>query len=305
MALTDTEKMILIVLLAVIMSLVLYFEVRVMRGKAKEVRKVGVKKDAAFNAIHTVRSVLNVLERQGSDVSAARKLLTSSKEAMLRGEYERSMELSENAKEELTKTKKFPPRTPAQAEDQGVKDRLELMAEAAASSPKKLPAVPATDSYSGSKLQDDKGMNYMGAKFEINTARGDVSKAAASGRDVFRAEQLIQGADAEFSRGNYSKALSLAVKARKEVSVVADGETIPLKAGDGEELPAPPPEIDEVSDMESPKGRCVTCSTPSHDDDLFCAKCGTKILRDRKCPSCGSKPRESDAFCRKCGSRIP
>jgi hypothetical protein len=299
LALTDQDKYILIIVLAILMVFVLYFEIRVMRGKAKEVKRRSQKKDEVYNSIITTRSVMNVMERQGKDVSAARECLNMAKDAMSRGEYESSTRYCEKAKDELTKVRATRPvaqRTPAVEEDEG--DSLEEVAKSILSS-----QPVSADGYKGTKLQDDKGANYMSAKFELNTAKGEVSKAAADGYDVFKAERLVQEADSCFTTGDYTRALSLALKARKLIGPSESADTIPLTATD--HPGAPPPEVEEVEEVEAAAGRCKKCGATFHSDDAFCPRCGNRVVAERKCPDCGSEPREGDAFCRKCGARIP
>ena len=304
MALTDQDKYILLAVLAVLMVFVLYFEVRVMRGKAKEVRRKSQKKDEVYNSIITTRSVMNVMERQGKDVSVARGHLDMAKDAMSRGEYESSVRYCEKAKDELTKVRATTP-PPVQREsgyDEGAGDSLEKVAESILSSPSAI-SPTTTDGYKGTRLQDDKGVNYMSAKFEINRAKGEVSKAASDGYDVFKAERLIQEAESCFAAGDYTRSLSLALKARKLSGPEEASETIPLRTTEEKELP--PPEVEEVEEIETAAGTCGKCGATFHGDDSFCPRCGKKVSRERKCPDCGALPRESDSFCRKCGARIP
>ena len=41
---------------------------------------------------------------------------------------------------------------------------------------------------------------------------------------------------------------------------------------------------------------CSNCGKELNDDDLFCSKCGTKQILERKCINCGIKLDE-DAVC--------
>lgn len=305
MALTDQDKMILIAVLAIVMIFVLYFEARVMRGKTKDARKASMKKDEAYNSILTTRSVMNVVERQGRDVSAVKEHLSNAKDAMTRGEYESCMRLCDKAKEELTRAKCAPAARSRQPQnEEESQDHLEKFAESILAASKATPSTRG-DEYKGTKLSDDKGGNYMSAKFEMNTARSEISRAAAEGRDVFKAERLAQEADSVFASGDYTRALSLALKARKAAGTGAQTEAIPLRATRDENIPEPPPDVEDVEEMETASGRCHRCGAPMHSDDTFCPKCGAKAVKERRCPGCGVEPREGDSFCRKCGSRIP
>lgn len=298
-ALTEDEKLILLAVLAAAMIFVVFFELRVMRNKSKEVRRASQRKDEAFNAVLTTRSVIGVIQRQGGDTSAAESLVSSAKRAMDRGDYDRCMDLCDQAKSELTnpsRAKAAP--SPAPVRDETERDRLEKVAENILSTR----TASSADTYKGSKLSSDQDGNYMSAKFEMNTARADIKKATDAGADTSQAQDLMTDAEAAFVTGNYARALSLAVRARKSVSSEAAAETIRLKAASEARGSYGQTSSDEMSG--EPSLACGNCNAPIDADDKFCPKCGTKILRERACRSCGSKARESDLFCRRCGARI-
>lgn len=48
---------------------------------------------------------------------------------------------------------------------------------------------------------------------------------------------------------------------------------------------------------------CSNCGKELNDDDLFCSKCGTKQIIERKCINCGIKLDEDAVFCPKCGTK--
>ncbi len=298
MALTEGEKVTLLAILAVLMVLVLYFEMRIMRGKAKSVRKMSLRKDEAYNSILTCRSVINVLQRQGADVSEARALVDKAKYHMDRGDHETALDLCESAREELTKARPRSEGTPTGYRRTAARtDDVESVAEEIVAKPR---AVPPQDSYSGSRLEVQGGPNYLVAKFEINTAKEEVAKASASGRDATGASDMVRKAQAEFDAGNYAKALSLAVKAKKAASPGTE-ETIPLRKGEAHV--APSAEADgEASDVVDV---CPSCGTELDENDAFCGSCGSKRPKERVCPSCGRAASENDRFCRKCGTRVP
>lgn len=301
MALEDQEKLILIAVLAAVMLFVVFFELRVMRSKSKEIRRAAQRKDEAFNAVLTTRSVIGVIQRQGGDTAAAEALVSSAKKAMERGDYDKCVDLCDQARSELTHPSKRRAETaPAPPVDDAERERLERVAENILSTKTAAPS----DSYKGTKLPSDQDGNYLSAKFEMNTARADMKKALESGQDTSRAQDLMTDAEAAFVAGNYTRALSLAVRARKAVSASAAAETIRLKsATEAVEQPPSGPGAEEV-----PAGEvglvCGKCESPLDPDDKFCPKCGTRVLRERVCKACGSKPKQSDLFCRRCGMRI-
>jgi len=300
LALTSDEKYILVAILAAIMLFVIFFEMRYMRGKAKVVRHAALKKDEAYNAVLTTRSVINVMQRQGAETRTAQTMVGAAKQAMEQGDYDQCMDLCEKARDELTSPSRKTAEPAEGHEDDAVeKERFEKVAEsilAAKNRPSK------TDSYKGTKLTVDSDGNFMSAKFEINTAKSDIRKAVESGLDTSEAQNLMTEAEAAFVVGSYTKALSLAVKARKAVSAEAEGETIPLRAGKEPEEPEAEPTAEEMSVR--PTWECGHCGAPLGADDTFCHKCGARVERERVCGSCGTKGRSEDTFCRKCGSKI-
>ncbi len=299
MALTEQEKLILVAVLSAIMLFVIFFELRVMKSKSKEVKRASQRKDEAFNSIITTRSVINVMQRNGADTANPESLIASAKKSMERGEYDKCMDLCEQARAELTNPTKKRSGMASSSAEYGEKDRLEKVAESILSSK----AVPtAADSYKGTKLSSDQDGNYLSAKFELNTARSDFGKAMSRGTDVAQAQVLLTEAETAFTTGNYTKALSLAIKVRKAVSAEAAGETIRLRASEEAFEPEAEPTAEEMSaPMEI---LCGKCNASLDSDDEFCAKCGTKVLKERVCGVCGTKPKPTDMYCRKCGARI-
>jgi tetratricopeptide (TPR) repeat protein len=298
MALTEGEKIILLAVLAVLMIFVLYFEFRIMRGKAKAVRKMSIRKDEAYNAILTCRSVMNVLERQGADVSEARSLVGKAKTHMERGEHEIAIDLCEKARDELTKAKGGAAKARAPAAPREDRYGLESLAEEIVSSGE---PAPSKDTYSGSKLEVQGGPSYLVAKFELNTAREDISRATRAGRPTEAASDLLRKAQAEFDAGNYSKALSMSVKAKKAASPEGAGEAIQLRSRRPHERPseAIDGEADDVVDV------CSSCGSEIDSEDSFCGSCGARRKEERVCGSCGRVASDRDKFCRKCGSKVP
>lgn len=296
MALTEGEKYTLLALLAVMLVLVIYFELRIMRGKSKASRRMNIRKDEAYNAILTCRSVINVLERQGCSVREARSLVDKAKSAMQRGDHETAIDLCEKARDEMTRARSKPTEDIAPARAR--KYEVDLVDE---EPPPVRRTRAADDTYTGSRLEVQGGPNYLVAKFELGTARDEISKASRRGSDVSVASDALDTAQAEFDSGNYAKALSLAVKAKKMVSPQGMDESIPLRKAQRQERPTP--EVDgEASDVVDV---CPSCGSGIGPEDDFCGSCGKKRQMERACPSCGRVASDTDRFCRKCGAKVP
>lgn len=301
MALTGNERLILILVLLALMTFIVFFELRVMRRKSKEVRVASQKKDEAFNAVLTTRSVLNTVRNRGGDVGGAPALLDRAKYSMNKGDYDSCIDLCEKARTEITNPSSGRVQ-PSDQPDSDAKKRLEEVAEAIVSVRQ---ARGEQESYKGTKLEGPNQGNYLGAKFEISSAKADVGRAAKSGGETSSAESLIVQAETAFTAGDYDKALSLAVRSRKALNSSSRGETIALR-NEEEEEPSAEPEVYEVG-METSKAPstslCKECGAVLEKGDAFCPICGAKV-RPNSCPSCGAKPRPNDKFCRKCGAKF-
>ena len=294
MALSLEEKWILVAIFSVIGIAAVYFEVRYMRGKNREIRESDQRGDEAHNAILTTRSVINVMQTRGMDTSASERLILSARQAHQRKQYDHCMRLCEQAKIALTN----PSAPTSNSEEDACASDLEKVAESILKSDR---GPSSTDLYTGSKLSVDRDGNYLSAKFEINTAKIDLKEAVDRGSDTSDAQGLLTDAEGAFVAGNYTKALSLALRARKAISSEVELETIPLRRVEGEES-----EVEPTADESSgfPAQRCKQCSSLLDSGDTFCGVCGAKVLVERVCENCGTKSRSNDKFCRKCGATL-
>jgi len=293
LALSPNEKWILVAIFSVVGILAVYFEVRYMRGKSREVREADQRGDEAHNAILTTRSVINVMQTKGMDTSSSERVLLNARMALQRKQYDQCMRFCEQARHELTH-----PTTSAHGSgsEPGASD-LEKVAESILKSDSGPSSV---DLYTGSKLSVDRNGNYLSAKFEINTAKIDLKEAVDRGSNTSEAQGLLTDAEGAFVAGNYTKALSLALKARRAISSEIELETIPLKrVPEGDEAEPMP---DESSGL--PIQRCKECGAMLDPGDTFCGTCGAKVMLERVCENCGMKSRTNDKFCRKCGASL-
>ncbi len=305
-----SDKLILIGALAALMLFVVYFELKILRSKSKEVRRATFVKDEAFNAVLTTRSVIVSLQRQGVNTDKAQRLIDEAKLALERGDYRSCKDICDRAKTELTNPGKTeaPKKTRAlrasatAEESDPERDALVRMADEIVASGD---SGKTSDLYTGTKLQSDPDGNYLSAKFEINKAKANIQDAYDRGENTSVAQSHLTDAQKAFAAGSYTKALSLAIKSRKSVNEVADGEAIKLKkspeSNDGEERYAETP-AEETS--EEPASECHSCGAILDEDDTFCHKCGTRVEFERECAGCGATAKAEDTFCRKCGSKI-
>lgn len=301
MPLSENERLILVIVLAVLMTFIIFFELRVMRNKSKEKLAAGQKKDEAFNSVLTTRTVMNTVKNRGGRVGEAPVLLDKAKEAMNRGRYDSCVDYCERARAELTAPSSKSSAT-AGAGDADARSSLEAVAESIVSS---RADRDEPDSYKGTKLEAPKEGNYLGARFEISAAKADVGRASDSGIETSVSEGMIVEAEAAYTAGNYDKALSLAVRARKAINQQVAGESIPLKDKD-QPTTVPPAKVFDVEarKLKVAKGKqCKECGAFLDKEDAFCPICGEKVGQS-SCPQCGAVPRSGDKFCRKCGARF-
>jgi len=295
LALTPEEKLVLVAVLAVLMIFVLYFEFRVMRGKAKEVRRASQHRDEAFNSIITTRAVMNTVNNRGRATGMAAVYIERAEEARRRGDYSACLDLCEKAKRAIT----IPSRTSQATTEEG---SLEKVAEEVLSTDRQ---IPAEDTYTGAKLPGATDGNYMSAKFAIAAARGDIDQAAGAGVQTAGAEGMLSDAESAFASGKFNRALSMAVKARKAVTSEGAVETIPLRPEVTSKPPKAAPQEADILDEAAPKQAfvCNSCGANLEPGDAFCPICGAKVQRERACGSCGARPGPDDKFCRKCGAK--
>ena len=303
MALTTDEKLLLSAVLVILMIFVVYYEVRVMRGKTKEVRVTRQRKDEAHNAVLTTRSVIDVVEREGADVSSARAIHNRARDAMARGDFGRATDHCESARAELMKCRRPRQRQirkPEASEDEA--DDLETLAEKIVGSDVR---PSHSDTYKGTKLAVDGSSGHLSAQFELTAAKDEIGKASLPREDFMKVKSLLKMAESEFEAANYPKALSLAVKIRKELGGTGAVDTIPLKVKT--KTPLADECVEDVASMpeeQAAKLKCTSCSSMVLPDDVFCGHCGAPATRERTCPKCGMRSDGRDRFCRKCGTEL-
>jgi Double zinc ribbon len=303
LALSTDEKLILLIILVIVMSVVMFFEMRFIRSKSKEVRRVSQKRDEAFNDILTTRSVMNSLANRGRSVGNAPILVERAKGALDRGNFDQCVDLCAKARKELTK----PSQDPIDVTDSVSEDPAESLQKVAENILSDRMPAQDPDSYKGTKLNSAKDGNYLGAKFEISAARADMSRAAKGGTDTSEAERLMRQSDSAFASGDYDKALSFAVRARRTLDGGSSSEGIRLRtvAEEQEENAIPEAGVYDVEEEKTPSGfKCSNCGKLIDPTDMFCGNCGARTSPERSCSNCGAKAKPEDTFCRKCGERV-
>jgi len=272
---------------------VLLFELRYIRSKREEVLTAQDRKDQAFNAILTVRSVAQILSRQGINVGPVEEQLESARRAMYAGDFQRAMTICDDAREDLMRAKSAHEARPVEVRrGPEVPDRRLVHEEPFPASP-----IARTDEYAGTKLEDkERPPNYLESKFELSAAADELASARQRGAASEAAETSYAKAQSAFEAGEYASALSWALKARRALAPPAE-----------EAPPAPTEAPTGVVKIPARKGvppppTCAKCGGRLAPGDAFCGKCGAKVEARLVCRQCAAELQPEDLFCRRCGT---
>src|SRR5207244_9330523 len=132
--------------------------------------------------------------------------------------------------------------------------------------------------------------HMLESKFSIEVAGIAVEQGRLDGRDVSQATELLESAKNRFDAKDYAAAFSIARQSKRAA------------AGEHVDVSIPVPASPTIS---TPSGRpCPSCGVALEADDMFCRKCGTRLMAAAACPSCGATLLSDDAFCPKCGTAV-
>lgn len=303
MALTDTDKLILMMVVLIVAAITIYAELRIRKiGVGKKYSTSKIKKDQAYNALHTTRAVRNKLRTDRVETAKADYMIQRAESALNSNDHDSCIDLCQRAREELIKNKREGSMS-AEPESSSGEDEVVLPATRAADSPQVIRRVKTPDK-SVDTLQ-------LQAKFELRAAQGDLDTYSGDSDIRQKASQFIDESQRHMDAGEYQKSLSDSFKARKLLSgeSLSDkiGETrepMPREEGAEKELEMIETPVDDDWKQSSPiAGKCKKCGTEYDADDVFCHFCGSPI-KAKKCPSCGADLKGIEKFCRKCGKRV-
>jgi hypothetical protein len=267
--------------------------------------------DEAFNAITSTEKISAILKAQGVDTGEADMALGEAKRAHSRGDNTYAIAKANTARVTLMSAKKYTISTktslkPAQDLISAPVPEMEDDESGygpVSQTPEEIPKE------SMPKLPD----NYLQSKFMLTTAEDSIKAAEGCDKDVSVAWRTLAQARSAFDRAEYGKALSHALKAKKQ----AEGlPTSPIAEEGGPavtDVGAPmPEEVERWKDENPPVPKqpdagelsCPKCNNHVSPDDAFCRKCGGKLEFRRLCPGCGIELETGDAFCRKCGTKL-
>ncbi|KYK30376.1 MAG: hypothetical protein AYK23_01230 [Candidatus Proteinoplasmatales archaeon SG8-5] len=229
--------------------------------------------DKAHNLIMTTENISTSLANQGIPTVEANTLLTEAKRYEVMGDHQTAIDKAEAAKLALIRAKRErdvgQPGPAVQRAQGGLKMEEETYDE-------ELVDI--------SKLPK----NYMQAKFMLSSAKDIIEKNGVKSGEAY---DYYKQAKERFDAEDYSKALSLAIKAER----LLDSETVGLI---GEE------ETDEIEEEVVEVQVCPECDAEVSADDAFCRSCGQKLEFITACPGCEADIDSDDKFCRKCGHKL-
>ncbi len=142
--------------------------------------------------------------------------------------------------------------------------------------------------------------NRMEAHFQMTLLVEEIARrgAAASTSGPFaEAEKLRAGAQAAYAKGDYTEALRLALRGRRQLgSALETLPPAPVKAGGAAPAPA--------EDTNGGTARCPTCGRVATPGDGFCRGCGGPMGRPSTCARCQAPLTPADTFCGRCGAPV-
>ncbi|MEW5937536.1 MAG: zinc ribbon domain-containing protein [Candidatus Thermoplasmatota archaeon] len=274
------------IVLIVIMVLVILAELWVIRRRRKQrqiTRYEASASDRAFNTILATEKIYEMMLSQGIASEEGRALLRDARRCQASGRFTEAVERAEAAREKLAEAK------------MGVETQEIITASASRSEP----LTPAPHQEEGGK--EELPENYMQSKFMISTVEEGLRKAGQKGVATTSSRQALEEARKAFEAGDYTSALSKALRARKILQGMP-----PAPLGGPEETavtdisaPIPAAQVESVEVL-----RCQQCSEKVSHDDVFCRRCGVKLEFVLICPGCSAEVGGEDRFCRKCGTKL-
>ncbi len=280
----DTTTMIVIVV-GILLAVLTYLELKYLR-KSSRTRRVRTAKsddelpDQAHNALLTTKAIVSTVGRGGVRDDDVDRLLRESQSAYDRRNFRVSLDLSSQARSRLMALK-------SASAAKGDMAKLE-------SSPGAAAEEPTTKEL----LQKGFPANMAPSRFAIAVAESAIAEGRGQGRDVAQAESLLAAAQSRFEAQDYSGALTGARQAEKSARGESPGASTPSATPASTPPPTPAPSLAVVG-----KSVCPSCHAPLKPDDVFCRKCGTKVVLTA-CPNCNAELLADDIFCRRCGTRI-
>jgi hypothetical protein len=315
--------LIIVILVAAALGVMLY---AIRRLKARRAQLLSQLQDApdlvedrAYNRLRMAKSEVDILERQGMDVTRARALLQSGQEAFDQHNYPSALSRAQSAHETLISLRQGTGAGGARLSDpSGLGPRSDDSATRSGNSPLR-PAVdltrdpPATGGLDGpgpnTGSPNAPPRNRAESRFQISVLTDEIAQARQTrpkDPTVAESDAIRAQASTAYDRAEYTEALRLALKARRRIG--GRLETLPPTTPTGRSGSDSPgnggSSAMEVAVRTAESTRCPQCGAPMTSVDKFCRGCGAPRT-DRSCPKCRQVAQPGDTFCGNCGSTLP
>ena len=277
---TPEEQTGLTIFFAILFAVTIYLELKIRKiGFGKKVVSSRIKKDQAYNALHTTKAVRNKLRIDRVNTAKADYMIQKAETALDDHDYDSCMDVCRKAREELLKSKR---------DGSVLSDESPAKDEAS----EELPEIPTKAELIRPQAAGVDNTALLSAKFELKAAKADIEAFLGDTGIRNRAAQLVKEAEKQLDGRDFQRSLSASFRARKIMSGEVVEEKPPAKE---------PAKIEEAKKPGNEQdGKCGSCSAALESDDVFCHSCGTS-LKARKCESCGADLKGFETFCRKCG----
>ncbi len=264
-----------------------------------------VARDRAHNRLALARREADVLAAQGMEVERARSLIALSDASLRQNQYDRAYELAQSAHETLVALRRRPlsSSTPDGQLSAPAADATSSPLAEGTGNPSPLPSTtPATPLGAEPAVRPPK--NRLESQFQLKLFEKELA-TSPSGPEPGNsgARELWVQAHAAFDRADYTEALRLALRGRRQLGGKVETLGPPLSAGDGRASGPPGPAASVPSTGREAVGvRCGHCGNPIVEGDTFCRACGAPRSA-LACPNCGVPRLSTDQFCGRCGKR--
>ncbi len=307
---SELQALVIGVVATAALAVAAFYVLRLLRRRQAASRLGGAPRpefasDRAYNRLAMARREADVLEAQGWEVGRARDLIGLADTSFRAREFDRAFELAQSAHETLVAQRKQPAPSggrsgPAPSTPRGNDSPARPAARAAVDLTRAPePAVPAPPPAAGLPK------NKLESQFQLRLLESDLvaragTPAAAEVRPLFEQGQ------AAFAGGEFTEALRLALKGRRQLGGAVEtlGPSSPPSTGASPTAPPGTPiEPQGVAERVAASHRCGNCGYPIQTGDTFCRGCG-QPLGSAGCPQCGAKRLPADTFCGRCGLRF-
>ncbi|MFZ0891482.1 MAG: zinc ribbon domain-containing protein [Thermoplasmata archaeon] len=315
--------LIVVILVATALGVMLYAIRRLKARRAQLLSQLqespDLVEDRAYNRLRMAKSEVDILERQGTDVTRARALLHSAQEAFDQHNYPSALSRAQSAHETLVALRQGTgaggARVPDQrairlrSDDSGPRSGASALRPAVDLTQYSPPTGGLDDPDSGSGMPSAPPRNRAESRFQLSVLTDEIAQARQTrpkDPTIAESDAIRAQASAAYDRAEYTESLRLALKARRRIG--GRLETLPPPSTTGRGGPDAagigPSSAMDVAERTAESTRCPQCGAPMTSADKFCRGCGAP-RSDRSCPRCRQVAQPGDTFCGNCGSALP